>query len=886
MDFLKSGLKSVLGGPNEGSQPSGAETVERLVDRVQSSTLLEDRRDACRALKALSRKYRVEVGAQGMDALRQVLEMDRADAEIVGYALDTLCNITSGENFEEEEHINLNSALVATIGEQFTEIFIKQPDNVGLVLGFLEEYDFHVRWPAVKLLTNLLANKPKEIQEIILVSPMGVSRLMDLLGDSREVIRNDALLLLIQLTKGNANIQKIVAFENAFDRLFDVISKEGYSDGGIVVEDCLLLMLNLLRNNTSNQNFFKEGSYIQRLAPMFYLPAEGDDTVWSPQKVSNVHCMLQVLRTLVTPGNPAQVTTSSQKTMKSCGLLENLCNILMASGVPADILTETINTVGEVIRGNMSNQEYFANVLAPSAPPRPAIVVLLMSMVNEKQPFILRCSVLYCFQCFLFKNEVGQAQLVQTLLPSTSEMSTLTTGQLLCGGMFSADPLSNWFSAVALAHALVENPAQKEQLLRVMLATSIGNPPVSLLNQCTSLLQQCGKVQSKLGILMLLSTWLAHCSLAVKQFVSIATSIPYLTAQVGSNEHDENEELVQGICAFLMGICVVFNDDTVSSFSKENLCQLIEKRIGLETFLDKLSSVSKHELYSKAAKHPQLRPRQPSDLLLDHEFCRLFKALEGMVVKAVTPKPKNDVVNGVSGLTLSESENSVLLQYKEVIREQDRKLKELLEEIQKLKEENNALQVQYDELQSSTSVLRDENMLLRAQTTTGTGEGADLARRLAEACSTAERWKAESDRKDSIIQTLEEQLHRRTAETVSQNMHMNSQDSRVQKSTVEDVETGNSEISQLQQQLLETQKQLSAEKDKVTLMEAIVSEADTLRKDQEVLLELLADQDTKLNEYKDKLRALGEKVDDDEDDVSSQDDEMDEGISSASGKIP
>jgi len=69
---------------------------------------------------------------------------------------------------------------------------------------------------------------------------------------------------------------------------------------------------------------------------------------------------------------------------------------------------------------------------------------------------------------------------------------SLTTGQLLCGGLFSGDALSNWFSAVALSHALVENPAQKEQLLRVLLATNIGSPPVSLLHQCTVLLQQVG----------------------------------------------------------------------------------------------------------------------------------------------------------------------------------------------------------------------------------------------------------------------------------------------------------------------------------------------------------------------------------------------------------
>lgn len=43
---------------------------------------------------------------------------------------------------------------------------------------------------------------------------------------------HQGLLLLQQLTKSNAAIQKIVAFENAFERLLDIITEEGSSDGG------------------------------------------------------------------------------------------------------------------------------------------------------------------------------------------------------------------------------------------------------------------------------------------------------------------------------------------------------------------------------------------------------------------------------------------------------------------------------------------------------------------------------------------------------------------------------------------------------------------------------------------------------------------------------
>jgi len=65
------------------------------------------------------------------------------------------------------------------------------------------------------------------------------------------------------------------------------------------------------------------------------------------------------------------------------GLLAKLCDVLMASGVPADVLTETINTVAEVIRGNQYNQEYFASVMAPSTPPRCVCAAILCIFISK-----------------------------------------------------------------------------------------------------------------------------------------------------------------------------------------------------------------------------------------------------------------------------------------------------------------------------------------------------------------------------------------------------------------------------------------------------------------------------------------------------------------------
>ncbi|XP_074546848.1 general vesicular transport factor p115 isoform X3 [Halichoeres trimaculatus] len=921
-----------------GTQPSGAETIQKLCDRVASSTLLEDRRDAVRALKSLSKKYRFEVGTQAMDHLINILHTDRSDSEILGYALDTLYNIIC--NDEEEEQDETAQKQADDLGIQFTDRLIQDPENVTLLLTLLEEFDFHVRWPGVKLLTALLKNQGAQLQGIILVSPMGVSRLMDLLADSREVIRNDGLLLLQQLTKSNAAIQKIVAFENAFERLLDIITEEGSSDGGIVVEDCLLLLLNLLKNNSSNQNFFKEGSYIQRMKPWFEV---GDDNSgWSAQKVTNLHLMLQLVRVMVSPVNSPGATASCQKSMYQCGLLQQLCTILMATGVPADILTETINTVSEVIRGSQVNQDYFASVNAPSNPPRPAIVVLLMSMVNERQPFVLRCAVLYCFQCFLYKNQKGQGEIVATLLPSTIDANSISAGQLLCGGLFSADSLSNWCAAVALAHALQDNLTQKEQLLRVQLATSLGKPPVSLLQQCTNILSQGdkitrrgSKVQTRVGLLMLLCTWINNCPIAVTHFLHNQENVPFLTAQISENL-GEDERLVQGLCALLLGICIYYNDNSLENYTKDKLKQLIEKRIGKENFVEKLGFITKHELYSRAAQKPQPVFPSPEQMLFDHEFTKLVKELEGVITKAVHKSSEEEKKEEEVKKTLEQHDN-IVTQYKELIREQDSQIQELKEQVSSMSSQNEQLQTtvtqqlsqiqqhkdQYNILKlklgkdnqsqsngqadggqvnglqtEEITMLREELEELRKQHTLLQTELSDkdtlISSLRSESLQTAEvSSAAESDHTELLkeLEALRSQVQAQSIEInqmktdamssdaapsgdgSSDSAKMAELESRLAAQTAE-TERLKAEVKSSSESRAELEQQLASATSTVAILqtekEKLQTEVQESKKEQDDLLMLLADQDQKIHTLKQKLKDLGETVDD-EDDLDTRD---------------
>ena len=124
------------------------------------------------------------------------------------------------------------------------------------------------------------------------------------------ILCTEGLLLLTALTPSSPDLQKIVAFENAFDRLFSIIDAEGgLTHGGITVQDCLSLLANLLRLNVSNQSYFRETGWVKKLVTLLSSAVREQDSPdgvaeWAlPQRDKNVWGLLAILRLFLVRGS-------------------------------------------------------------------------------------------------------------------------------------------------------------------------------------------------------------------------------------------------------------------------------------------------------------------------------------------------------------------------------------------------------------------------------------------------------------------------------------------------------------------------------------------------------------------------------------------------------
>jgi hypothetical protein len=384
------------------------------------------------------------VGAIGLPTLVGSLREERDDPEMVQGVLEALVvAITAGADArddgddggggggeassprddgggggEEDGGGGAGSASAASfsgsgggVGESVADAFARAPGNLTVALSFLDEEDFYVRYHAVQLLTAVSAHRPHVVREAVMSSPTGVGRLMDAMLE-REVIRNETLLLLISLTRGSEDLRKIVAFEGAFERCFNIIREEGAADGGIIVQDCLELCTNLLRGSPSNQSFFREADGLVAKLPEFLradaVPAPPTASYKQPmpaQKAANLLCAVELVTMLVsdgeTPGADAErrrrrgaasddavaletasrdaaakaaCRVANQAALFRAGAMDALLELCLGANAAASapVRAHATRCLGEFVAGARENQDALFAAETTRAPEAPA----------------------------------------------------------------------------------------------------------------------------------------------------------------------------------------------------------------------------------------------------------------------------------------------------------------------------------------------------------------------------------------------------------------------------------------------------------------------------------------------------------------------------------
>ncbi|KAH7871925.1 p115 like vesicle tethering protein [Lentinula edodes] len=296
MDFL-SQTYVALRGPT-GAPQTASDTIGRLSDRLQPATLLADRRAAVLALKGLSRDCKQDIGSLALPGLIQVLYNDaEVDPDIGKAVLETLNILCDVEDNQKE------------LGFRHTDIVLVTEQPVHSLFALLGENNFYTRYGSLQLLSTLLHNRRQVVQSYFLTAPTGPASVISSLEDKREIVRNEAISMVQLLVSQSADIQKVLAFEGAFEKLFNIIKGEGGVEGGAVAHEALLCVDGLLRFNSSNQSYFRETGlpplllslllFPPNLPPDASAPQEFALQFWDEQKLKNAKSVVAIIGLLV-----------------------------------------------------------------------------------------------------------------------------------------------------------------------------------------------------------------------------------------------------------------------------------------------------------------------------------------------------------------------------------------------------------------------------------------------------------------------------------------------------------------------------------------------------------------------------------------------------------
>uniref|UniRef100_A0A0D9Y007 Golgin candidate 6 n=1 Tax=Leersia perrieri TaxID=77586 RepID=A0A0D9Y007_9ORYZ len=613
---------------NERSESKEDSYVERFLDRISNGTIPDDRRSAMTELQSLvaeSRSAQMSFGAMGFPVLLNVLKEDCEDVELVRGALETFVSALTPVETSQGPKTEVQPASVNS------DLLSRETENISLLLSLLSEEDFYVRYYTIQLLTALLTNSLKRLQEAILLIPRGITVLMDMLMD-REVIRNEALLLLTYLTRDAEEIQKIVVFEGAFEKIFSIIREEGFSDGGVVVQDCLELLNNLIRHNASNQMLLKETIGFDPLMAILKI-RRGSAFNFTQQKTVNLLGALNTVELLLMGGgSPGEPGKDANKTTNQTALAQkNILDYLLLLGVesqwaPVALRCMALRCIGNLVLRNPQNLDSLASKQVGEDPHvHPALNAIFSIIVRTSvaQEFVAAD---YVFKCFCEKNPSGQALLASTIAPHPNQAhatfgaaSDMPFGSILLQALVSSDDNGDMEgccrASSVLTHIIKDNLQCKDRVLQIQLETptpSLGRTE-PLLHRIVTCLSIAASAEGENGqnsqpeesyiqpvILRLLTTWLVDCANAVDCLLESAVHLNYMIELASSKRYSA---CVRGLAAVVLGACVLYNASREKGRDAFAVADAISQKIGLSTYFLGFDELRRSFAHSSSGQH-------------------------------------------------------------------------------------------------------------------------------------------------------------------------------------------------------------------------------------------------------------------------------------------
>ncbi|KAA1476980.1 hypothetical protein DENSPDRAFT_874965 [Dentipellis sp. KUC8613] len=642
MEFL-SQTYVALRGPT-GAPQSADDTIARLADRLSPATLLADRRAAVLALKGLARKHKALVGAQALAGLLDIVAADaELDPDIGRAALETVTTLCDALDSDRD---------------------------VGLAHADRVLEDARTVHKLCVLLVTLLQDRLQRTQAYFLKAPGGPTAVVALLDETREIMSREAITLLATLIDKSTEIQKILAFEGIFEKLFGIVTREGGLDGGSFVGDVLAVVETLLRFNASNQSYFRETPLPALLCSLLYfnpavqpgdpVPQEFALQFWNHEKTKNAAHVLGLMGILV--GS------------KGTGLREGpayvrlLLELALASNAPTRLKVQALRLLPASAAALLPDLVLTPYMPVPetngeewdrleAATGIDALLELIMqgeyagvdAERRGKEGMDLRAAAVGVFENFLRQDHVKEAIVAGMLPPADggpaarSPMTPLLFGLVLPprAPPDRAATTSFQLAAVLFAHLLRHDPACKALARRILpppLAPASADPAQAgffvpadgaapggqgegkgggegeeeeeeeaqtLLQLLTEHLSLAFLSRGRAGLsgnemrewdrvilayLALLAQWLWEDPRAVREFVE-AGGVGVLVEQL--NQPSEEDVVVPGLCAFLLGVCYEFNREP-GEITRASMHPLLT-RLGADVLATRMARVRDDE---------------------------------------------------------------------------------------------------------------------------------------------------------------------------------------------------------------------------------------------------------------------------------------------------